>query len=333
MSDNRTVAVLGPIPRDRIITHRGETFEKYGCVIYTVAALSALMGPDDRICPVVHVRKEDAGPITELLSAFPNVDTSGIRSRHDHGDVVELNYVDQNVRIERQVGFMDPILPEDVEFVLDADAFVCVPITDYEVGQSTLAYIKAHSDGLVLLDGHGPTNALTSEGQRFHRMWVDRDAWLPNVDILKMNLEEAACSWFPPTAGPDGPTFGGTPSRADLTEFASHCLGKGVKAVAVTLDGEGCVVYFLDENGSLREEVVGRVPVEHVVDTTGCGDSFAAGMAFGYLEHRDFVAACRYGNAMGAQRCAGSDLAIYRSLIDTRHQMQSAYGEFAVGAV
>ena len=33
MSANRSVAVLGPIPRDRIITHRGEVFEKYGCAL------------------------------------------------------------------------------------------------------------------------------------------------------------------------------------------------------------------------------------------------------------------------------------------------------------
>ena len=50
-----------------------------------------------------------------------------------------------------------------------------------------------------------------------------------------------------------------------------------------------------------------RIPVEHVVDTTGAGDSFAAGLAFGYLQDRDIVRAAQYGNAMGAQRCTGSD--------------------------
>ena len=45
-----------------------------------------------------------------------------------------------------------------------------------------------------------------------------------------------------------------------------------------------------------------RIPVEHVVDTTGAGDSFAAGLAFGYLQDRDIVRAAQYGNAMGAQR-------------------------------
>jgi hypothetical protein len=71
VSASRSVAVLGPIPRDRIITHRGEVFEKYGCALYTVAALSALLDADDRIYPIVHVRREDEEPIKELLSASP----------------------------------------------------------------------------------------------------------------------------------------------------------------------------------------------------------------------------------------------------------------------
>ena len=108
-----------------------------------MAALSALLDDDDRIHPIVHVRREDEEAIKEMLSAFPNVDLTGIRSETDHGAVVELTYADQNTRIEQQTGFMDPITPADVEFALHADAFVCVPITDYEVGQATLAYIKA----------------------------------------------------------------------------------------------------------------------------------------------------------------------------------------------
>jgi len=330
MAENRTVAVLGPIPRDHIVTHRGETFDKYGCALYTVAALSALMGPDDRICPVVHVRRQDEDAIKEQLSALPNVDITGIRADNDRGDVVELTYAAHNTRVERQTGFMSPILPRDVEFVLDADAFVCVPITDYEVGQSTLAYIKQHSDAVVLLDAHGPTNTLTRGGERFLRLWVERDAWLPHVDILKMNLEEAGCSWFPGREETDG--CGKPMSAEEMPRFAEHCLRHGVQAVCITLDEQGCVVYYRDEAGRVREEFVDRIPVANVVDTTGCGDSFAAGLAFGYLEHRDFVAACRYGNAMGAQRCAGSALQIYRPLRDTKQQIAEAYGALSLAS-
>ena len=324
MTDSRTVAVLGPIPRDHIVTHNGETFDKYGCVLYTVAALAALMEPHDRICPIVHVRRQDEDAIKAQLSAFPNVDTTGIRSDNDRGDVVELTYTAHNMRDERQTGFMSPIVPSDVEFALDADAFVCVPITDYEVGQHTLAYIKEHSSGVIRLDGHGPTVTLTRGGRRFNRLWVERDSWLPYVDILKMNLEEAGCSWFPDreSAHP-----GETPMSEDqMPLFAQHCLSSGVKAVCITLDEKGSVVYYLDAAGEVNEEFVPRIHVDDVVDTTGCGDSFAAGMAFGYLKYGDYVTACQFGNAMGAQRCSGSGLGVYRAFADTERQIAATYG-------
>ncbi len=321
----RTVAVLGPIPRDRITTHRGEVFEKYGCALYTVAALSALMEPTDRICPIVHVRKQDEEAIKELLAPMANVDLTGIRSVTDRGDVVELTYEDQNTRRERQTGFMSPILPRDVEFALDAEAFVCVPITDYEVSQATLEFIKAKSDGVVLLDGHGPVSTLTLGGERQHRLWVERDAWLPSVDILKMNLEEAGCSWFPREGDDGGSAMGQPMTESEMPRFAEHCLRQGVRAVCVTLDQRGCAAYRLDDDGQLEEHIVPRIPVEHVVDTTGCGDSFAAGMAFGFLPEFDIVRACQYGNAMGAQRCAGSSLQIYLPRTETDAQIARTY--------
>lgn len=324
---NFKVAVLGPIPYDRVTTHRGERFEKYGCVLYTVAALSALLGSDGVICPIVHVRREDEDPIKSLLASFPNVDVTGVRSDTGRGDVVQLDYVDQNERNERQTGFMAPITPADVEPVLDADAFVCVPITDYQVSLHTLRYIKKNSDGFVLLDAHGPTSTLTRGGERHHRLWVERDMWLPYIDILKMNLEEAGCSWFPSPDSPDGTTVGRPLGVEDLPAFAEHCLRRGVRTVCVTLDEHGCAVYSLDPSGKLVEELVDRLPVDHVVDTTGCGDSFAAGMAYGFLTTQEPVIAARYGNAMGAQRCASTLLDGYLPRVDTDRQIALAYSD------
>ena len=126
---SRKVTVLGPIPRDPVMTDAGERFEKYGCVMYTAAALSALLDAGDTVVPVSHVRRRDEGPVMQILGSFPNIDTSGITSPADQGDVVELRYVDQNRRVERQASFMNPILPADADQVLDADMFVCVPIT------------------------------------------------------------------------------------------------------------------------------------------------------------------------------------------------------------
>jgi adenosine kinase len=204
--------------------------------------------------------------------------------------------------------------------------FVCVPITDYQVSQDTLRYIKQNSSGTILLDGHGPAVALTKGGGRANRLWIERDAWLPYIDILKMNLEEAGCSWFP--SGASAMTTTADPlAMEDLPRFAEHCLDRGVKGVCVTLDESGCAVYYRDADGVMQEEMVDRLTVKHVVDTTGCGDSFAAGMGFGYLATRDFVQAARYGNAMGAQRCSGTHLAAYLPLEETNKQLDEAYGK------
>ena len=320
----RKVAVLGPIPRDQIITHTGERFEKYGCALYTAVALSALVGPDDVVALISHVRKRDEGPIKEILSAYPNIDTSGITSDADQGDVIELRYIEHNTRVERQTRFMNPILPSDLDGVLDAAAFVCVPITDYEVSQPTLRHIKENSAGIVVLDAHGPAVTLTLSGARHPRVWADRDIWLPYIDILKMNLEEASSAWRNKSADVDEttPRLGAD----DLHELAEHCLDHGVRGVCVTLDEQGCVVFYKSPAGKLVERTVGRIEVENLVDTTGAGDSFAAGLAFGYLEFGDPVVASQYGNAMGAQRCSGAELNVYRSRAETDKQILAHYG-------
>jgi hypothetical protein len=329
---SRKVAVLGPMPHDQIVTDDGEQFEKYGCALYTAVALAALLDAGDTIVPVTHVRRKDEGPLKQIFASFPNIDSSGITSSADQGDGVELRYVEQNRRVEHQTSFMNPILPADVAAVLDADAFVCVPITDYEVGQATLRHIKEHSDATIVLDAHGPTTTLTRSGERRQRVWADQDIWLPYVDILKMNLDEAHSMWV----GESATTAADPPQEIteekqiteELRDLGRHCLDRGVGAVCVTLDEHGCVCFSRDQSGEFTEAFVDPVPVEHVVDTTGAGDSFAAGLAYGYLAYRDYVVACQYGNAMGAQRCTGpgTDLNVYLSREATERQLRATYG-------
>jgi len=321
---SRKVAVLGPIPNDQVVTHTGERFHKYGGALYTAAALSALLDAGDTVVPISHVRRQDEGPIKQILGSFPNIDTSGITSPTNQGDVVTLRYIDQNQRVERQTSFMNPVLPADLDKVLDADMFVCVPITDYEVGQPTLRHIKEHSRATVVLDAHGPVTTLTRRGERHPRVWADLDVWLPYVDILKMNLDEASSTWL----GESVEVTADPPSLGDeqLRDLGHHCLDRGVGAVCVTLDERGCVAFFRDASGGVAEEFVDRIEVEHVVDTTGAGDSFAGGLAYGYLAYRDYVVACQYGNAMGAQRVMGTDLDVYLSREETEQQILATYG-------
>ncbi|MDP5220228.1 carbohydrate kinase family protein [Ruegeria sp. 2205SS24-7] len=327
MYDKINVAVLGPIPRDNITSYQGENFEKFGCAVYTAVCMSSLAGPGSKINVVSHVRKSDVSKVRNLLSDFPHVDVSHVTGDADQGAVIDLVYVDQNRRNETQTGFMNPILPDDIEHLMECDAFVFVPITDFEIPLETVRYIKSNSDGLIVFDAHGPTNGCSAHGERYHKFWVDRDRWLPHIDLLKMNLEEAQCSWFKGEYRSEELNAISELTMDQLPKFARHCLDRGVKALYVTLDQHGCAVYHLDDNGKMREHLVKRVLVEDVVDTTGCGDSFAGGLAFGYLKTRDFVKACQFGNCAGAQRCSSSELDVYKSLDETERQIAETYGD------
>lgn len=321
------VSVLGPIPRDRITTHKGEKAEKYGCALYTAAAVASLAGENSQINIVSHVRRQDYEPIKGILSDFPNISVSHLSFDADQGDVIDLIYTSHNRRKEKQTGYMHPILPADLDGLMDSDAFVFVPITDFEVPLETLRHIKENSDGVIIFDAHGPTNGCSMHGDRFHKFWIDRDRWLPYIDILKMNLEEARCSWFEGDYDFEDSVESDALTMDVLPEFANHCLNKGVKALYITLDQLGCVVYFRNSAGRIREHLVKRVAVPNVVDTTGCGDSFAGGLAFGYLETGDYVKACQFGNCSGAQRCAGIELNIYKDLEGTLAQIEETYGD------
>jgi ribokinase len=98
------------------------------------------------------------------------------------------------------------------------------------------------------------------------------------VDILLPNLAEAK-----QLTGLDGPE-----------ECALALLDEGVQVVAIKLGQEGCLLGSGD--GFLR------VPgfVTEVRDSTGAGDSFAAGLIAGLLNGLDSPSAAVLGNAMGA---------------------------------
>ena len=324
--ENKKVVVLGPIPRDTITTHHDEVIKKYGCTTHTSIALSNLMDGKGEIFPVTHVRQKDKSPVLDIFKNYPNIATNHISDEFDSGDVIQLQFVDQNKRLEKQTAAMHPILPSDVKELLDADVVVCVPVTDYEVPLETLKFIQEYSNATIVFDAHGPTNGLSHQGDRFMKLWVTRDLWLPHIDVLKMNLEEAGCSWFEKEYDVASLNEERRIKREEIPDFARHCLNNGLRSLYVTLDEKGVLVYTV-ENNQLREDWVKSIPVKQVIDTTGCGDSFAGGLAYGLLKNRfDFIGAAKYANAMGAQRTQGITFDVFKPIAETEKMIESFYG-------
>jgi sugar/nucleoside kinase (ribokinase family) len=319
----KRIAIVGPIPRDHIVTHQGDLIQKWGCVTHPVIALSTMAGRKIEVIPVSHVRNVDMDNVKEVFKGYSGINMNHITCKNDQGDIISLRFVDVNNRLERQTGFMDPILPDDMKKLLNCSVFVFIPISDYEIALDTLKYLKKKSKGTVIFDAHGPTTACLFNGERMRKFWVDRDQWLPFIDVLKMNIEEAQASWFKKEY--ESQDFNAEIGPAEMKAFAHHCLGKGVKCVYITMDSRGCMVYFR-KGKEIVEAMVPAVKVSNVIDTTGCGDSFAGGIGFGLLQKpRDYIQAVRYGNTLGALRTQGKSFAVFKSLEETNKIIKETY--------
>ena len=320
----KRIAIVGPIPRDHIVTHQGDLIQKWGCVTHPVIALSVLAGGQIEIIPVSHVRNVDMDNVREVFKGYHGINLNHISSKNDQGDIISLKFLDLNNRLERQTGFMDPITPEDVKSLVGCDVFVFIPISDYEVTLDTLQYLKKKSrKSVIIFDAHGPTTACLFNGERMRKFWIDRDQWLPYIDVLKMNLEEAQASWFKKEY--ESRDFSEDLDADDMRTFAKHCLSKGVKCLSITMDSRGCMVYYMDKR-KFVEEMVPAVKVPNVIDTTGCGDSFAGGIGFGLLQDpKDFIQAVRYGNALGALRTQGKTFSVFKPLAETNKIIEDTY--------
>ena len=81
---------------------------------------------------------------------------------------------------------------------------------------------------------------------------------------------------------------------SSLEEGAAHLLSSNIKIAAIKLGDEGCYV------ASKKESVLCPVFKVKVVDTTGAGDSFTAGMLYGWVHKLSLRATAVLANVLGA---------------------------------
>ena len=221
---------------------------------------------------------------------------------------------------------MNPLRPKHIKKHLDAAVFVFVPITDFEISLSTLKHIKKHSDATIVFDAHGATTAMDVKGHRHRKFWVDRDEWLPYIDVLKMNLEESQCMSFANEYEHEIPSIYDENATEHLDDLAKHVLKKGVSYFYVTMDSRGCILYSLQDN-QLKKDWIASVKVDKVVDTTGCGDSFAGGLAYGFAKYDDPIKAGQFANILGARRTQGKNWDVFKTAEETENIRLQNYGK------
>lgn len=83
------------------------------------------------------------------------------------------------------------------------------------------------------------------------------------------------------------------------TGLSMNDIAQSLQAVVVTRGAAGATLYQ-----GTDEITIDPVPVEHVVDPTGCGDAHRAGLLYGLAEGWSILDACRLANVMGGFKIA-----------------------------
>jgi adenosine kinase len=103
----------------------------------------------------------------------------------------------------------------------------------------------------------------------------------------------------------------------ERTGLSLEALAKLVDALIVTLSSDGSVIYA--GGRTLR---IPSVKAEQVIDPTGCGDAYRAGLLYGLANGMDLESTGRLGSLMGALKIAqrgGQNHACSRDEIDQRY--------------
>ena len=79
------------------------------------------------------------------------------------------------------------------------------------------------------------------------------------------------------------------------TEFSPHELAEQIEALIITRGGQGSVIYTRDKRYDIPS-----ARVEKIVDPTGCGDAFRAGLLYGLMNDMDWDTTGRVASLMGA---------------------------------
>ncbi len=87
----------------------------------------------------------------------------------------------------------------------------------------------------------------------------------------------------------------------ELAAYASHLRDECGQTTIVTLGAQGCLVAERGQSG-----LPTLIPAYHapaMIDATGCGDVFRAGLLYGQLQHWDLLRSVRFASAAAALNC------------------------------
>jgi len=300
------IGVIGTINRDSIRFADGTRKEGWGGILYNIVALSHIFGGEVQIVPVCNVGADHYLEVVKILKLPAGVDIAYVRKVKEKNNHCHLTYLDMENKEEVLKGGVPPLVFDDVEPLLDCDIILVNYISGKDIYLRSLQKLRRHFSGKIYIDIHSYTLGKRSDGKRYLR----RPPCWPEVvgcgDFVQMNNVELSVI----ARGPEKAREPGGNPEHDLKTVRKVLRDHGIKfrdkVFVVTASSRGC---YLDGFEAGRRSLLhhrldnGRLALpKETVNSTGCGDCFAAGFVAGLVNNLNAVSCADAGNAAGLNR-------------------------------
>jgi sugar/nucleoside kinase (ribokinase family) len=305
-----TITVIGHLCKDivHVPDEQENPEESFGGIMYTLLTLANLSGERDCIQPVFGVGQADYETLIEQLSAYKNIDVSGIYKYKNPTNQVQLFYQkDGQTRIECSQFVAAAIPFNRIKPYLDGDGVIINMVSGADISLETLGYIRMEvreRDIPIHFDFHSLTLGTDLEFKRFRRPLTDWRRWCFMLNSIQMSEEEA---------------LGLSAERYDETTLINHLMPLMVETLLITRAERGVTVTVQDIHKKLTQKNIAGVSLGTTVNTTGCGDVFGAAYLYQLLKSKDSFVAAEFANnaaALNATFQSTKQLAGLRSQLD-----------------
>ena len=292
--------VIGEPCVDVIHKADGELIHSYGGILYSILALSELTKNDDVVLPLMNLGEDEYDNITAILNKYPGISTEGVFRVSHPTRKVNLYYNQyksgMSARLEQSTEPTYTLDYSSIEkFLKDADALLINMISGVDITLETIKKIKDNFDGTSHIDIHNLVMKTNKDGTREHTSvdnWID---WCINTDTIQMNEYEIISL---------------SEKKMKEYEIAEKILvhpESKVEGVIVTRGNNGTSGYTKKEKkfgtekySDLDKMDLSAVENPHFVDSTGCGDVFAASFLYDFSANKNFTKSLHYANRIAS---------------------------------
>lgn len=299
------ITVIGHICNDVIHNPDGEEVKGYGGIYYSLISLANLLDENVIIYPVFGIGSKDYNNLIEDLSKYKNIDTSGIYKTEGQTNTVHLYYQNDSHRIECSLDIAKPIPFKKIKPYLDVNMLLINMISGFDITLETLDEIRiaVRDEGTpIYLDLHSLTLGISEDGKRFRRPVSDWRRWLFMLHAVQMNEEEAA---------------GLSIESKDEEYLIKQITSLDTNNVIITRGANGCTLYK-DVHKKIHKYEYKIENNIKTVDTTGCGDVFAAAYCAKYLYVKDVEQSVEYANRVASFKATLSSSGELKKLSEYR---------------